>query len=309
MIEKLKQILYKFPYIRSLKSKINNLEKELMIYKTQNPPGHFYSPIVNVKEIKDKENTIFVIKSNKITSLNLNENEQLDLLSKFSSLYSTIPFSDEKKNDLRYYFKNGFYSYSDGIFLNLVIRFFKPKKVIEIGSGFSSAVMLDTNELFFENSINFTFIEPYPERLFSLFKDKDKNKHEVIIKVLQNVNLELFDNLQENDILLIDSTHVSKTGSDVNLILFEILPRLKKGVLIHFHDIFYPFEYPKEWVINRNGFGWNEDYILKAFLMYNNQFKIIMFNTFMEHFHKDWFLEKMPNCLKNEGGSIWLQKQ
>jgi hypothetical protein len=119
---------------------------------------------------------------------------------------------------------------------------------------------------------------------------------------------ELFDQLNENDILFIDSTHVSKTNSDVNKILFEILPRLKRGVLIHFHDIFYPFEYPKEWVLQWNGFGWNEDYILKAFLMYNNQFKIVMFNTFLEHFHKEWFKENMPLCLENEGGSIWLQK-
>lgn len=298
----IKRVLNKLPYIRTLK-------KELDIYKTQNPPGHYYSPIVSVQKIKEKENEIFKIKSNKIPELELNENEQLDLLSKLVLQYKSIPFNDEKLNGLRYYFNNSFYSYSDAIFLHLIIRNYKPKSIIEIGSGYSSAVMLDTNDLFFNNSINFTFIEPYPERLFSLFKNDDKEKHKTIINGLQDVNIELFDKLNENDILFIDSTHVTKTGSDVNLILFEILPRLKKGVLIHFHDIFYPFEYPKDWVFNWKGFGWNEDYILKAFLMYNNKFKIILFNTFLEHFHKDWFSENMPNCLKNEGGSIWIQKQ
>jgi hypothetical protein len=302
MKEKIKKFLDILPYISSLK-------KELNVYKTQNPPGHFYSPIVSASKIKRKEKEIFTIKSDKIIGLELYEDELIMLLTELSNLYSSIPFKDEKSNDLRYFYNNNFYSYSDAIFLNLIIRHFKPKSIIEIGSGYSSAVMLDTNELFFNNKINLTFIEPYPERLFTLFKNLDKDNHKMIISDLEDIDIKIFDNLNENDILFVDSTHVSKTDSDVNKIIFEILPRLKKGVLIHFHDIFYPFEYPREWVINWKGFGWNESYILKAFLMYNNQFKIIMFNTFLEHFHRDWFLEKMPNCLKNEGGSIWIQKQ
>ncbi|MBF0510802.1 MAG: class I SAM-dependent methyltransferase, partial [Candidatus Omnitrophica bacterium] len=121
-----------------------------------------------------------------------------------------------------------------------------------------------------------------------------------------DVDVSFFDELGENDILFVDSSHVSKTGSDVNHILFNILPKLNKGVLIHFHDIFYPFEYPKPWVLE--GRCWNEDYLLRAFLSYNNSFEIVVFNTFLEHFHEDWFKENMPLCLKNKGGSIWLRK-
>lgn len=303
MKNKIKKLLDKLPYIRSLKREL----KELAIYKTKYPPGHYYSPIVAPNSIDEK--VFFEIKSNKIEGLELCESEQLQLLSEFAKQYNAIPFKDEQSNELRYFFKNVHYSYSDAIFLHLMIRHFKPKNIIEIGSGYSSAVMLDTNELFFENKIKLNFIEPYPTRLFSLFRNEDKDKHQTIVKNVQDVNLELFDQLNENDILFVDSTHVSKAGSDVNKIIFEILPRLKKGVLIHFHDIFFPFEYPKNWVLKWSGFGWNEDYILKAFLMYNNQYKVIMFNTFLEHFHRDWFTQNMPNCLKNEGGSIWLQKQ
>jgi hypothetical protein len=121
------------------------------------------------------------------------------------------------------------------------------------------------------------------------------------------VDASIFKALGQNDILFVDSTHVSKTGSDVNRILFEILPSLNRGVIIHFHDIFYPFEYPKEWVLDWAGFGWNEIYILRAFLTNNPNYTILLFNTFLEHFHKEWFLQHMPLCLRNTGGSLWIK--
>ncbi|NQS88701.1 hypothetical protein HQ584_02790 [Patescibacteria group bacterium] len=118
--------------------------------------------------------------------------------------------------------------------------------------------------------------------------------------------MESFKQLKENDILFIDTSHVSKTGSDVNYIFFDILPNLNSGVLIHFHDIFYPFEYPKKKILD--GHAFNECYILRAFLQYNTRFKIILFNTFLEHYYEDWFRQNMPLCLRNKGGSIWLRK-
>ncbi|MGI8584337.1 MAG: class I SAM-dependent methyltransferase [Chitinophagaceae bacterium] len=308
----IKKYINKLPYFKTLakeSEQYKELVKEIDIYKTTFPPGHYYSPIIAKEEIAKRANEIFSIKSNKITGVNLNEEEQVDLLNKLAENYSALPFSEEEKSGLRYYYNNNFYCHSDAIFLSLIIQHFKPGSIIEVGSGYSSAVMLDTNELFFDNKIKITFIEPYPEeRLFKLFKPADKINNQTLISNLQDTNLDLFDKLNANDILFIDSTHVSKTGSDVNHILFEILPGLKSGVLVHFHDIFYPFEYPKDWVLKWNGFGWNESYILKAFLMHNDDYKILMFNTFLEHFHKDWFEENMPLCLENEGGSIWIQK-
>jgi predicted O-methyltransferase YrrM len=298
----IKNFINRLPYIKSL-------VEELKIYKGDYPPGHYHSPIISVEEIGKREKKIFEKSIKGVIGIDLNEEEQKDLLSAIVKDYPSIPFTDEKQAHLRYYYNNGFYCQSDGIFLHLLIRHFKPKNIIEVGSGFSSALMLDTNELFFDNSIQLTFIEPYPDRLYSLFKPGDNDRHKTIVSNLQDVSLEVFEQLNENDILFIDSTHVSKTDSDVNWVLFEILPRLKKGVLIHFHDIFYPFEYPKDWVLNWSGFGWNEDYILRAFLMYNSNYSIVMFNTFLEQFHKDWFIENMPVCLKNEGGSIWIKKQ
>ncbi len=218
-----------------------------------------------------------------------------------------MPFKDEKTNGLRYYFENPSYSHSDGILLYCMLRSIKPKRVIEVGSGFSSCATLDTNELFFGNSIETTFIEPYPDLLNSLIKDEDRSRIKVIPSRLQDVELSLFDALQPGDILFIDSTHVSKINSDVNRIFFEILPRLAPGVYIHFHDIFFPFEYPKDWIYK--GVAWNEAYLLRAFLQYNSSFRIILMNTFMEHFHEQHFETYMPLCLQNRGGSIWLHKE
>jgi hypothetical protein len=133
---------------------------------------------------------------------------------------------------------------------------------MEVGSGFSSAVMLDTNDLFFSGKIAFTFVEPYPERLLSLMTGEDRSHQEMLVRPVQEVALERFASLRANDILFIDSSHVAKIGSDVVHLLTNVLPMLNRGVIVHFPDIFWPFEYPEEWILE--GRAWNENYVLKA---------------------------------------------
>jgi predicted O-methyltransferase YrrM len=292
----------------SLTNKLKNIVANYRTYgnKLYVPLGHYYSPIVSPEEMEKRKDEIWKAPVNSIPGIDLRESEQLKLLESFKSYYAKLPFEAEAKEGLRYQYANSMYSYSDGIMLFSMMMHFKPKRIIEVGSGYSSALMLDTNHNFFDSSIQCTFIEPYPERLNSLLKPNEKIS--LRQQPVQDIDLSLFEALEENDFLFIDSTHVSKTGSDVNFIFFEILPKLKKGVKIHFHDIFYPFEYPKQWVITE-GRNWNEDYILRAFLSYNSEFRIIMFNTYLEHFHEKWFAENMPLCLKNRGGSIWIEKQ
>ena len=270
------------------------------------PPGHFYSPIPSLDEIKSKENLIWGTVPEKLPGIDLNTEEQLIYFNAFARFYKDMPFSSNKDTALRYYFENSSYSYSDAICLYSMIRKTGPKKIIEVGSGYSSCVMMDTNELFFDRNIDITFVEPYPDLLLSLMKGMDKSRYKVLPKILQDVEADIFLQLKENDILFIDSTHVSKIGSDVNSVIFDILPKLHKGVFIHFHDVFYPFEYPKEWIYE--GLAWNEAYILRAFLQHNDAFKIVFFNTYLELFHREKFERFMPLCLRNTGGSIWLRK-
>lgn len=289
-----------------IESAVSNPIKECTNCSGFVPGGHFYSPIPNLEEIKESEDQIFNYNTKEIKGVDLNVDTQLNYLNKIIEFYPDLPFEDEQKEGLRYKFENGSYSYSDAIFLYGMIRNLKPSKIIEVGCGFSSCVILDTNELFFDNSINTTFIEPYPDLLYSLIKSTDLDRIMVIPKKLQTVDLNIFKTLNEGDILFIDSTHVSRAGSDVNYLFFEMLPSLNKGVHVHFHDVFYPFEYPKEWIYS--GRAWNEDYLLRAFLQYNNTFEIVAFNTFLEIFYQEIFENKLPLCLKNLGGSIWIKK-
>ena len=301
MKKSIKKILNQLPYIKGLYSYNKNFKSN-----SAYPAGHFYSPIVSVADIKRRADKIWENRSKEgINGIDLNLDEQLNLLDLFLAYYSEIPFQETKQIRLRYYFENDFYSYTDAVVLYGVIRLFKPKRVIEIGSGFSSSLMLDINQFFFNNSISLTFIDPYIDRLLSLMTEEDKVHTTVIQQDVQLISLDTFKQLEAGDILFVDSTHVSKTGSDVNYILFEILPILNSGVLIHFHDVFYPFEYPKEWVFN--GRNWNENYILKAFMMYNKSFKIKLFSDYIHLFHKEAF-KNMPLCYKNTGGNLWLEK-
>ena len=89
-----------------------------------------------------------------------------------------------------------------------------------------------------------------------------------------------------------------------------MLPSLQKGVFIHFHDIFYPFEMPKYWIL-KNRWFWNENYLLHAFLMNNNKYEIIAFNTYLQRIKADWFKKEMPECLlvAEDTGSIWIRKK
>lgn len=292
-------------YIKKIINKVRDMKRGLFLKPA---PGHYYSPIVDKVDITQRADSIFSLNPKQLMGIDLNESHQLLLLSEFEQFYHEIPFTHQQSIG-RYYYNNSFYAQSDAVFLYSMIRHFKPHKIIEIGSGFSSAVILDTVESLNRNDVSFTCIEPYPKRLKTLLKPSDNNKCKIIESNLQYVHIELFKELQANDILFVDSTHVSKTGSDVNKIFFEILPILNSGVLIHFHDIFYPFEYPKEWVLGWRSFGWNENYMLRSFLMYNLNYEIVMFNTYLERNYRDRFKEKMPICLENEGGSIWIRKK
>jgi predicted O-methyltransferase YrrM len=292
--------------LERLQLQIQQLEVEKAQMQMWVPVGHYYSPLPSIEEIRSKQEYIWGTVSKQVPGVDLNEEQQLKLLQEFQQYYQELPFKSEKQDNLRYLFENPAYSYSDAIFLYCMIRHLKPKRIIEIGSGYSSCVTLDTNELFFDNAISFSLIEPYPGLVQSLMKEADKDRVEIISKNLQDVALEKFAELQSGDILFIDSTHVAKINSDVNYIFSQILPSLNSGVYIHFHDIFYPFEYPKEWIYE--GRAWNEIYMLRNFLQYNTTFKIVIFNTFLEYFYSDKFYQDMPLCMKNPGGSIWLQK-
>jgi len=291
--------------IQKLKAALEEARRELARYRTWVPPGDALSPIPSREQVRQREAEIYTVRR-ELPGLDLNEEGQLRLFEKLVEYYPEQPFVAQQTSDRRYWFENPAYSYSDAILLYCMLRYLQPRRIVEVGAGYSSAAILDTNEVFFGNSIQCTLIEPEPQLLYSLLRPGDKERITVLQKNLQEVGTPVFDQLEENDVLFIDSSHVVKIDSDVNHIFFRILPELKRGVRIHFHDIFYPFEYPLDWVYE--GRAWNEVYLLRAFLQYNQQFEIELFNTFIDCFHKEKYFRELPLVQKNTGGSIWLRK-
>jgi hypothetical protein len=280
------------------------------------PPGHFYSPLVDFREVDAQAERLFERTVPGIPGINLNQENQFRLLQEFAELYDECPFPERPVPGTRYFLDNEYFPYGDGIALYSFLRYCRPRRIIEIGSGFSSAAMLDVNQLFLGGSIECTFIEPHPAKLQGLMTADDKMRHTVLEEKVQDVGLEIFDTLKENDILFVDSSHVVKTGSDVCHIFSNILPSLRQGVFIHFHDITWPFEYPRNWV--ETGLSWNEAYLLKAFLQYNSTFQIVYFCSFIEAVGRDLLAKAMPLALKAarqtqplvtpSNSSLWLRK-
>jgi len=183
----------------------------------------------------------------------------------------------------------------------------RPKRLVEVGGGHSSCAAMDTSDRFLEGSVDFTFIEPFPSTLLSLLDPDDRYRECIVATPVQQVPLETFARLEANDIFFVDSSHVTKMGSDVNDCFFRILPALRPGVVIHFHDVFYPFEYPPD-SIGKVQLSWNEAYLLHAFLQYNDRYQVIYFNHLVNRRFAGALKERMPLCLRNCGGSIWLRK-
>ena len=259
----------------------------------------YESPYPNLVEIHENEEEIFD-KSKEILEIDFNLDRQFELADMMKTL-DVIDWTGEKSENNRYYYINGCYPKGSADILHYMMRILKPGKIIEVGSGYSTAVMLDTNEKCFDNSIEIISIEPYADRLKSLLKPEDNI--EINECFLQDIPLSFFEQLEENDILFIDSSHVSRINSDVNYLFFEILPRLKKGVYVHFHDIFYPFIYPKEWIYQ--GRIYNEMYILRAFLMNNNKYSVQFFGEMLEYNYKEKLCDKLiGNC----SGTLWIRK-
>jgi predicted O-methyltransferase YrrM len=267
-------------------------------------PGHFYSPICDPADLaqhyRDPDQTDF----KPIDGIDLRERAQQDLWMSWNQYLRDFPFPDIKGN-FRYYCQNPHFGPGDATVLYCMLRHVRPRRVIEVGSGFSSACLLDTIERDLNQKVRCIFIEPHPQLLYSLLKADDARRIVVIPKPVQDVTLATFDQLQANDILFIDSTHVLKTGSDVVFELFNVLPRLRAGVIVHIHDIFYPFEYPR-WVINRN-YSWNEIYAVRAFLMNNPKFEILFFIDYFTKFARNLVERDAPRMLPSPSGGLWLR--
>jgi predicted O-methyltransferase YrrM len=263
-------------------------------------PGHYCSPVVNVEELR----RVPPVNAG-LPLISWDQERMCELWRSFAPLLRECPFRDGKQASLRYHFDNGSFSHGDGAVLYAMLRTLKPRRYVEVGSGYSSACLLDTLDLMRADT-SVTFIEPYTELLESLLREDDRARVRIIAGPVQRAPYAVFDELQAGDILFIDSTHVAKTGSDVCHELFNVLPYLQAGVVIQFHDIFYPFEYPDVWIYGENR-SWNELYLLRALLM-GGGYEIVFFGDYFAKEHRAEIEAVAPQLLRYSWASLWLRK-
>jgi hypothetical protein len=268
------------------------------------PPGHFYSPVPSMKEIKEQEDRIFS-SPDRLVGLDLNEDAQLALLHPLAPLANDVTFNSDRRPDRRYYTNNPSYTTGDALIFQALLRHLRPPRYLEIGSGWSTALALDTNDQWLDGTMQITCIEPYPKDLKKLLRPGDPV--EVLERGVQDVELEHFADLAPGDVLFIDCSHVVKTGSDAHHLITRVLPIVPVGVYIHVHDIFWAFEYPKDWVYE--GRAWNEAYLLHAFLLFNPSFEIILFNDWLLHERNDALEHEIPALLPGAGAALWLHRR
>lgn len=269
------------------------------------PHGHYYSPLLDIAGIGDTDTLVRFDGEEWWENVDLRTADQRAYFEDLIENFPFLPFPEAKTDGFRYFIGNQWFRLPDAFTLSGVIRKEKPARIIEVGSGFSSAVMLDTLQAT-GRSAELTFIEPNPERLMSLLSADDRTRASIINSEVQDVPVEMFRQLQAGDVLFIDSSHVAKVGSDVTFLFLRVLPALQPGVLVHFHDIFYPHSYPIDWI--REGYAWNESLMLRAFLSCNDAFRIVAFNSFAKNKFPELFNERFPSFLHHNTGSIWLRK-
>lgn len=264
--------------------------------------GSLFSPIPNQADIEEGLRRAGVARD-----VDENGEHQITYLEQLACLAPRIQFPKTKLPAVNYWYGNGSYGALDAAFLAAVFDRYRPARVIEVGSGHSSACMLDLHAgSVTPDHTEFTFIDPDFSRLNKLIGAKPMPWVTKLEMRVQDVPFSLFEALQPGDVLFVDSSHVGKIGSDVLFILFEVLPRLQAGVLVHFHDVFANWEYPREWFAA--GRYWNEQYLLRAFLMNNAAWKIEARTAWL--FEKDnaFFREYLPASIETGGGALWIRK-
>lgn len=259
---------------------------------------HFYNPIPSTKELNEKQPW-----NDKYTTegIDMRVEEQLLLLDEIEKYMS------EYKSAGSPFEANG-----DGPVLHAMVRKCSPDHIIEIGSGKSTRVSLEASALNADESgqkTNVIAVEPYPDDTLKRLEEEYSNltlrqSRAEAIPVNEYISL-----LGSGDILFIDGSHVLRVGNDVNHLYLKVIPQLPVGTYVHIHDIRFPYEYPKSWLLKKHRF-WTEQYLLQSFLAFNNSFKVIWSGNWMSEMHGQRLEEILPNYETDGGwpGSFWIKR-
>ena len=247
--------------------------------------AHYYSCVPDIRELASTKSSW--AKKSTLPGIDADLDAQVKALREIC-----LPFQQEYAGNSVYLsaLSSGpGFGYIEAQALHGFVRHVKPKRIVEVGSGVStkcSLAALKKNAS--EGSPGkITCIEPYPYPWL-----KESNEIELISQRVQEVPMDLFTSLEANDLLFLDSSHTVKTGSDVNFEILEILPRLKKGVYVHLHDIYLPYDYQRDML--QTLYFWSETSLLRAFLIGNSHAKIVMSLSMLHYDRQDALKEVFP---------------
>ena len=251
-------------------------------------PNHFYSNIPDVRYLRKNDNWL---KPLSMTGIEMNSaDEQIKVVQTICGIENMdqLPLKSIHWKAIEENGEDGGFGPVESEFLHCFIKYYQPKKIIQVGCGVSTSVIL-TAAKEINHNIQIICVEPYPTA-YLIQKNKTK-EIELIVKKAQETETDLYKDLQAGDLLFIDSTHTVKPGSEVNFLVFEILPQLSKGVYVHFHDIYFPYDYGRN-ILSRDIFFWLENSLLYAFLIGNKKFRIMICLS-MLHYEKSKELKEL----------------
>jgi len=251
-------------------------------------PIHYYEPLPDFRSITADQ----IQRKRAFPAIDFRWDAQLALLGEL------VNYRDELTH-LEFDFNNDFFNGFDAAVYYSLIRHLKPRRIVEIGGGYSTRIA--SKALIANNKGTLTCIEPYPEERLN----GASLNVEMVTKRVEQIDVDFFSCLEASDILFIDSSHTVKFGSDVCYEFLEILPRLSRGVWVHVHDIFFPHDYPAEWLINRR-LALNEQYMLEAFLAFNTAFSIELANYWLCFEHRDVAARFWSNT--SSASSFWMKR-
>lgn len=281
-------------------------------------PVHYYTAIPTQAEVRAAAGTRILDANSEINFNTAQQLAFLKIIREYAAELSDVPLKSDRAE---YAWDNGMFAFQDASAYYAIARHFKPRRIIEIGCGSSTLVAAAAAKR--NGSTEVIAIEPYPLNFYNRYlKEMAEGQSEIrlIEQKIQDVDLELFKTLDSGDILFVDNSHVSRTGSDVNHVFFKILPIIKPGVLIHFHDIFLPYEYPQVYYDRLWFFG--EQYLLGTYLMNNSSCSILFSSFLLSAEFRNEYTDVLSNFLDAAGrlkaypdftgpvfgGSFWIRR-
>jgi predicted O-methyltransferase YrrM len=273
-------------------------------------PGDYYSPMYDSRElvVEPARSRIWPSQPHEHPGIDWRGNAQRSFMVDVLGAQERMPLRAEgDPDDGEYYALNGQFPPMDAWALEGILRHLSPRRMIEVGSGFSSLITAKANREYLGGALDFVCIEPYPR---AFLHAGVTGIGELIVAKVEDVPLDRFLALEQNDILFIDTSHVIRTGNDVAWIYGQILPRVRPGVHVHVHDVFLPGDYPEQWV--REGWGWNENYLVEAFLNFNNAFEIVFAAQWAKQYASQELARAFPGLATapDQGaGSLWMRRR